>query len=259
MSMNCPQVRGVLDAHATGSLHGPQREGVAAHLRQCSACRDEFKAIGDLVRTLRAAPIPPPPADLAARLVRNARARDEMTRRRPAVFGAAIAATLLIGVGIGVALSLFVKAPGANTVVAQAAPAAPVAAPAPAMARPAPAARAVAQARPKPATPMPASTEITIAVGAEQTVALEFNAARPLKHAAFVITIPAGVEIAGHESKQRIAWVGELKQGRNRLNLRLRAKPGSNGVLVASIQHDGRDNAIALKVRAVDNGPASQG
>ncbi|MFW8602255.1 anti-sigma factor family protein [Desulfobacterota bacterium M19] len=75
----CEEISACLNAYADDELPDDQRRTVDRHIVNCGPCRErceEITATGALLRN--ALPVPPPPDDLAARIVAEAR------RRRPA-------------------------------------------------------------------------------------------------------------------------------------------------------------------------------
>ena len=104
--------------------------------------------------------------------------------------------------------------------------------------------------------------EVVIRAGVISTVAVEFNAGHPVQGAVFELNIPPGFELAGHEGKRQLRWSGDLKQGRNRLKLRLSGKPGSAGPLVASVRANaaGQPKTYTTMLRAAaDESRAASG
>ncbi len=69
--MICACVENMLDLYADGRLAACQVRWVERHLSSCPACAGRVASMRSLVSALRALPVPPPPADLAAS-IRNA-------------------------------------------------------------------------------------------------------------------------------------------------------------------------------------------
>jgi len=110
--MNCRQVRDQLALWATGDVTPAQRRRLESHLASCPACReaaDEYRAA---VAGVRASAAPTAVRAEALERVRSAGAaaiRTERRRtwlRRGIRLGAALAATVLVGVGIGYLLDV---------------------------------------------------------------------------------------------------------------------------------------------------------
>lgn len=92
--------------------------------------------------------------------------------------------------------------------------------------------------------------EVLLTVGEMRLVALDVASPRALDQVRFVVLLPDGVELAGHEGRDRVSWSGALKPGVNRLNLRLTARRGSAGPLVAEIRHGKQEKLYHLRLRA---------
>lgn len=71
MNIVCACVENMLDLYADGRLAAWQTRRVERHLSSCASCAERVAAMRRLSSALRALPVPPPPADLAAS-IRNA-------------------------------------------------------------------------------------------------------------------------------------------------------------------------------------------
>jgi hypothetical protein len=217
MTMDCDSVRNVLDAHAADALNGPLRDDVNAHLNVCTTCRAEYAQTRKLVQLLRTVEMPEPSADFADRLLRSA-TRLARRQRLRRITGLATAAVLTLGIAIGALVEHgLVSAPDAAGY----------------------------------------DSEVSIAAGTVSTVALEVNAGHPLQGVEFVLNIPEGFDLKGHEGKRSVAWTGDLYQGHNRLKLHLIGRQGSSGILVASLRHDGKQKIFKLNLRADQESPGA--
>lgn len=280
MNLNCENVRAELDAYSAGMLAGPVRADMDAHLAECAACRSELAEVRQLAGILRSMPVPAMPASLVGRLTQVAREQEARGRQRRGT-GLTMAAMLAVGVGIGMLAATSRPRPDAvpaPLVAAAPTPALPARepAPTPATARDAATLPREAALAPQVATGTPRHDvhrhrettasrtvarasrrmdppdgDISIAVNQVSTVSLEVTAARTMEGVEFVINIPEGFHLQGHEGERRIAWTGRLKEGRNRLNLRLEAPAGGAGTLEASVSNAGLSNTFKLRVRAV--------
>lgn len=98
--MDCTGFQLELDDHLDGRLGAARREAVAAHLQHCAACQERHAHARELLATLRALPAPAAPRDLLGRML------GRVQRPRPAprtwLVGAAVAASLVLGVALGV-------------------------------------------------------------------------------------------------------------------------------------------------------------
>ncbi|HNT96900.1 MAG TPA: zf-HC2 domain-containing protein [Elusimicrobiales bacterium] len=77
MNIMCVCVENMLDLYADGRLAACQARWVERHLASCPACAGRAASMRRLVSALRALPVPPPPADLAA-LIRDAVVSDRV-------------------------------------------------------------------------------------------------------------------------------------------------------------------------------------
>lgn len=110
---------------ALGHLAGPERDGVAAHVADCPACRGELETLtGAVESTLAAVPRTEPSAEFSAAVVESLTVPEpggvrgteqpagtgasayEAARRMPPWVGVAAAAVLGLGVGSGLTLAL---------------------------------------------------------------------------------------------------------------------------------------------------------
>ncbi len=80
--MNCEHIRAKLVAYAEGQLPANDRKWVAAHVRQCAACRRALSRIDVLTAVFIDAESRPAPEGLAARIVAKARNRHHSTVTR---------------------------------------------------------------------------------------------------------------------------------------------------------------------------------
>jgi anti-sigma factor RsiW len=77
--MGCRAIQRKLDRYAGGELGASARGVIAAHIRECDACRRELQQLHALRELFGSATVPPLPEDFAARVVAAAR---ERTARR---------------------------------------------------------------------------------------------------------------------------------------------------------------------------------
>lgn len=98
--------------------------------------------------------------------------------------------------------------------------------------------------------------QVTLTAGIVDTVALDVRAPRAIENVSFVLNVPEGFDLAGHEGKRRVAWSGQLKPGVNRLKLHLKGGQGSAGVLAASVRYDGHEKNFKVMLHASPEGPA---
>lgn len=186
---------------------------VQAHLVECAACRQAAASKQEALAILSELPEPRVPAGFADRMfsaLPSAGARPQ--RGMPKAWTLAIAAALVIGIAIGVSFQWAANAPVGNYQVQNG----------------------------------------TIVVPPERVtkVRIALDSAKAIQHVAFIINMPAGMELHGHPGEQQVAWTGVLAQGRNVLNLELVAKPGATGTLETDIQYAGRTSSYKVQIAA---------
>lgn len=196
--------------HIDGGFTGASAAEVEAHLSACPSCRKAWAVSRKAQEVLRGMPEPRVPVDYAERALAHAWSRHE----RPAVAARgvwlALAATFVLGLGLGVVLTRGHMDPPAGYTL-------------------------------RDGTVYLQSGDVT-------TVRIAVDAERDMDDVAFVIGIPAGMELQGHPGEQRVAWQGSLKRGRNLLGLPLQAKPGASGVLQAEVRHGDHDDVFQVHV-----------
>lgn len=78
---------------------------------------------------------------------------------------------------------------------------------------------------------------ITMEMNKPEEVRLVFYSAKDLNDVTFILEMPSGIDIIGHEGKREIIWQGELNQGKNLLVLPVIIHgPGSN-YMKANLRH----------------------
>ncbi|MBU6469469.1 MAG: hypothetical protein KGQ68_02110 [Gammaproteobacteria bacterium] len=185
------------------------------HLSQCARCRRAWALQREMLAALRALPEPPVPPGFAERVLGSAWAATERRHRNVTRdWGLALAAAVLLGIGIGLALSWGAGTHGGYQLQ---------------------------------------NGTVMVPAGRMTVVRIALDAAQPVHNVAFVITVPSGMHLQGHPGEERVAWNGELAQGRNVLNLQLIAQPGAAGTLETALHYAGRDNLFKVRVMAAGN------
>jgi hypothetical protein len=111
--MTCVRAEELLSDHLEGSLPGPLRGSLDAHLAGCPECAALRETLAEVVAALRAHPVIEPPADLSARAAARAWARRRAAPRLawrfalvpPAYQAAAALVALLVTGGVLLASS----------------------------------------------------------------------------------------------------------------------------------------------------------
>jgi hypothetical protein len=165
---------------------------------------------GELGQRLRALPVPAASPGFAGRVL--GAVRRAQVRARAPVAGAALAASLALGVGITTWLGH--------------APQAPVEQP--------------------PADPY----AVMVVQGKVSPVRLMFRSPRALEGVTIHLQLPQGVELAGRPGRSELQWQTSLQAGGNLLELPVIVQGGEGGVLTASLGHgqDRRQFAVLVKV-----------
>lgn len=196
-----------------GGFSGAPAAEVEAHLSACPSCRKAWDLNRQTLEILKALPEPGIPEDFADRMLAHAWSR----HGRPALAARrrwlALAATFVLGLGLGIVLTRANLADHAAAYTLR-------------------------------------DGAVYLRSGDVTTVRIAVDAARDMDDVAFVIDVPAGMELQGHPGERRVAWLGNLKQGRNLLGLPLQATPGASGVLRAEVRHDDHDDVFRVRVMA---------
>lgn len=210
--MNCNELHDYLDAGFPGT---PPSEEATAHLSSCAACRAAWTAAQRVTETLASLPSPSTPPDLAGRLFPATYRRLERRRATTRNWGLALAASLVLGIGLGVAVERTRSGLAEGYALQQ-------------------------------------DGTVTVAAGGTAVVRIALDSGGDIRDVGFVVDVPAGVELEGHPGEQQVAWSGELKQGRNLLQLPIRVQPGASGILATELHHDGKDSVFKVHVMAAE-------
>ena len=182
-----------------------------AHLAGCISCQRAAALKAESLTVLRGLPEPPVPSDLAERVFDFIPKDNRQQHRHSRLnWALSLVAMLMLGVGIGFTFRWAAIAPDNNYQVRNG----------------------------------------TIVVPADTVtqVRIALDAAQPLQHVAFTISVPAGMHLKGHAGEQQVAWNGALAQGRNVLNLQLVANRGTAGTLETHLQYNGYHSAYKVHV-----------
>jgi hypothetical protein len=93
-----------------------------------------------------------------------------------------------------------------------------------------------------------APTQVSLEMNRERTVNLLFSSRTALDGVTFTIDLPYGVEVRGHEGRNRLEWSTGLKTGNNLLPLPLVATTGRGGPLVARLRHAGKEKVFLVNL-----------
>ena len=89
---------------------------------------------------------------------------------------------------------------------------------------------------------------VAMAVDETRTVNLVFASSSAMDDVSMVITLPAGVELRGHEGEQQVSWTTRLAAGNNILPLTLMASAPTTGQLVARLKRGEREKVFRVYV-----------
>ena len=216
--MSCHDIGNLLDSREVLELAETQLVAVNAHLRECSRCEDEWRAVSALwdVSTI---PTPAPRQDLfseAMRLATAAGARREARPPRQRSFwlglglGGAIAASLVA------AIMTFGLAPWTST--------------------------------PWTWTDDPVTPTITVALNEPRDVDVAITSAEALEQAEIRVVLTGGVRLAGFADRSEVQWRADLDQGINRLSLPVIAVNGNGGQVVVEVEHASKRQVFVVNV-----------
>lgn len=97
-------------------------------------------------------------------------------------------------------------------------------------------------------TPAPPVAAVTLALHETRTIKLVFGSETEIQHARLSLSLPPGVEIAGHEGRQEIHWKTSLRPGKNVLPLELILQGGSGGDLVARLEQKDKQKTFHVRI-----------
>jgi anti-sigma factor RsiW len=218
--MNCHDIGNLLDSREVLELTETQRVAVNAHLRDCSRCEDEWRAVRTL-RDVSTVPTPAPRQDLFSEAMRLATAAGAPREARPprqpsfwlgAGFGGAIAASLVA------AITTLGPAPWTSTV--------------------------------DPITPT-----ITVALNEPRDVDVAITSAEALEQAEIRVVLTGGVRLAGFADRSEVQWRADLDQGINRLSLPVIAVNGNGGQVVVEVEHASKRQVFVVNVGVDQQAP----
>ena len=95
---------------------------------------------------------------------------------------------------------------------------------------------------------------ITMRLSQPREVSLAFNVPQAINNVTFRIELPEGIELQGYPSQRELVWMDQLNKGRNVMNLKLIAKQGADGELLAHIKHGGKERVFRIPVKASIDG-----
>jgi anti-sigma factor RsiW len=88
---------------------------------------------------------------------------------------------------------------------------------------------------------------VAVTPGQTERINLAFNSPSRLEEVTLSVTLPEGVELAGHPGKRRLSWRTSLEAGRNLLELPVIVR-GSGGVLRADLEYGQTRRSFDLRL-----------
>lgn len=208
--MNCEQLQRRLDEYLDGDLDLNTEAGLHAHLDICPACRARLARAEAIQAALKAVRVPPMTPGFAQRAVAEAAAR-RRSRRHGSIFFTGVGSALVAGFAMLMVVGGLL--PGGK----DAAPA--------------------------------LLTEVAISVAAPKMVNVAFDVSYAMHNATLRIQLPDNIEVIGFPGVKQLSWQTSLAQGRNVLPLPLRANGDSDGEISTTIEHDGKQKSVRIKVK----------
>ena len=166
-----------------------------AHASSCPSCATQLEQAQSIAGAIEQLPVDPMRPEFAKRVIAEA-ARPRSLAAGRLVAGAFVA-TLVLSVITVILTGLSVQAPGTRI-----------------------------------SAGLPI---VTMDTAVPSDVNLVFNARAPLDEVTLFITLPRGVELDGYSGQSQIEWQTALQSGQNILPLRLVARDGAGGQMVAEL------------------------
>jgi len=91
---------------------------------------------------------------------------------------------------------------------------------------------------------------VELVVGQKRSINLVFDSATALDSVSLRVSMPAGVDLVGHEGEREVRWRTRLAAGSNILPITLVAAAPATGQIVARIQHGEHEKVFRVFVEA---------
>ncbi len=208
--MSCNRLAICLDAFLDGDIREDERDALEAHIRDCAECQTVLAREHHLQLALKARQIPEPPADVLERMLSTAVHRGTR-QRRSRWWSAAVGGALAAGLAAWVVMGPL-------------------------------------QQRSAASPPSASVASVTMTLQETRTIRLVFASPADMSDARLSLQLPPGVELAGHAGQHEIRWKTSLQRGKNVLPLKLVAREGSGGDLVAHLEHGDRQKTFRVRV-----------
>lgn len=102
---------------------------------------------------------------------------------------------------------------------------------------------------------MPAGGEeiVSISPGEAQTINILIETTQPRKAATFAINLDGDIELTGRPGSRNIEWQTDMAEGKNLLELPVKAQKPSGGRMKISYRYNGVEKEVRILVRPRDN------
>ncbi len=196
-------------------IAGQPSATLQAHLATCTACSRYWRRQRQIRQTLASVPAASPPPDFTRRVL-SAAFTGIQRRRRRTLAALGLAASLVLTLGLSLGVArLGMQHPGYQV----------------------------------------SGGELLLPSETATTVQLAFDAGDTLHHVQFTLALPEGVEVRGYPQARHLRWQGELRKGRNLIQLPMIAHAGAHGALVAHLHHGDSERTFRLLLSSVPRGP----
>lgn len=222
MNKNCEEFRAQWSDWHAGALDEATAEGCANKRAQCGACARYDRQMRRLLNALGTLPFPDEAREVHPRHRAPAPLAARAGRRRSRALATTAAIVIAFGAGLLVA-NLQPRDPGMESGIVYA-------------------------------------DAVSIRQQATEDIQIALAAPRRIERVEFTVELPPGVELDGYPGQRVVRWQGQLKPGRSRLTLPVRAtNPNADAELIARIRHeDGtRELRVPLRMATGTRGPAA--
>lgn len=207
-AMACNRLNDRLDSYLDGDIAASELEALEEHVRGCPVCTELLVRERLMKRALREYPVAEPSDEFFEQALVRA-ASDSARDRRRSRWAIGAGSALAAGIAIWLAVIPQLRAPEP--------PVSPVA-------------------------------TVSLALHETRTVKLVFGSETEIQHARLSLSLPPGVELAGHEGRQEIHWKTSLRPGKNVLPLELILQEGSGGNLVARLEQNDKQKTFHVRI-----------
>jgi len=210
--MNCDQYHENLDQFLDDELEAALLTEFQTHAEDCNDCTEVLHRKQDLRQALRSMPLPSPEDGFLESVVEQALVRTHRNEKR-----------FWSSAGIGGAIAASVIGWMVFMLPAD-----------------------------LPQGTVQSSLEtVTISLNVEKTIRLTFNATHELQAATLSLRLPAGVEVVGYEGQASVRWMTTVKPGTNILKLPIVVRSGNGGVILARVEHEGKQQSFEFAVTVI--------